>query len=193
MRHPLVRRLAAHCGAAGLITGLLTVAAPAASAADTTTDLGVTLDSYTADLAVGGGRVFVPADDRIIVADTGGNLTGGVVTGLSGVRELAMNADDTRLYAALTGSNEVAEIDTASLAVTRRINLSAHPCPSTLALLGERLRVGHGCDNGPGGVVGLDLSAATPAPVAVGGEHLRAPVLAAAGDTLVVGGCCCGG
>ncbi|NYF38224.1 YncE family protein [Streptosporangium sandarakinum] len=126
VRHPLVRRLAAHCGAAGLITGMLTgmltVAAPAASAADTTTDLGVTFDSYTADLAVGGGRVFVSADDRIIVADTGGNLTG-----LSGVRELAMNTDDTRLYAALTGSNEVAEIDTASLPVTRRIDLSAHP------------------------------------------------------------------
>ncbi|GLK10456.1 hypothetical protein [Streptosporangium carneum] len=188
VRHSLVRRLAAHCGAVGLITGLLTVAAPTASAADTTTDLGVTFDSYTADLAVGGGRVFVAAaDDRIIVADTDGNLTGGGVTGLSGVRELAMNADDTRLYAALAGSNEVAEIDTASLAVIRRIDLSAHPCPSTLALLGERLWVGHGCDNGPGGVVGLDLSAATPAPVAVGGEHLRAPVLAAAGDTLVVG------
>lgn len=187
MRHPLVRRLAAHCGVAGLIIGLLTVAAPAASAADTTTDLGVTFDSYTADLAIGAGRVFVPADDRIIVAGTDGILTGDVVTGLSGVRELAMNADETRLYAALTGSNEVAEIDTASLTVTRRIDLSAHPCPSTLALLGERLWVGHGCDNGPGGVVGLDLSAATPAPVAVGGEHLRAPVLAAAGDTLVVG------
>ncbi|WP_327108407.1 hypothetical protein [Nonomuraea glycinis] len=188
MRHPLVRRLAAYCGAAGLITGLLAVAAPAASAADTTTDLGVTFDSYTADLVVGAGRVFVAADDRIIVAGTDGNLTGDVVTGLPGVRELAMNADDTRLYAALAGSNEVAEIDTASLAVTRRIDLSAHPCPSTLALLGERLWVGHGCyDNGPGGLVGLDLGAATPAPVAVEGEHLRAPVLAAAGDTLVVG------
>ncbi|MGS2648290.1 YncE family protein [Streptosporangium sp. G12] len=191
VRHPLVRRLAAHCGAAGLLTslltGLLTVAAPAASAADTTTDLGVTFGSYAADLAVGGGRVFVAAEDRIIVADTGGNLTGGVVTGLSDIRELAMNADDTRLYAALTGSNEVAEIDTASLAVTRRIDLSAHPCPQTLALLGERLWVGHGCDDGHGGVVGLDLGAAAPAPVAVGGEHLSAPVLAAAGDTLVVG------
>ncbi|SEG19346.1 hypothetical protein SAMN05444920_102151 [Nonomuraea solani] len=184
MRHPLVRRLAAYCGAAGLIIGLLTVAAPAASAAGTTTDLGVA-DSWTADLAVGGGRVFVRADDRIIVTDTGGNLTG-AVTGLSGVRGLAMNADDTRLYAALAGSNEVVEIETASLAVTRRIDL-AHLCPSTLALLGERLWVGHGCDIGPGGVVGLDLSAARPVPVAVGGEHLRAPVLSAAGDTLVVG------
>ncbi|MEV0146517.1 MULTISPECIES: hypothetical protein [unclassified Nonomuraea] len=186
MSPSLVRRLAAYCGAAGLITGLLTVTAPAASAAGTTTDLGVA-DSYTADLAVGGGRVFVPAGDRIIVAGTDGNLTGGVVTGLPGIRELAVNADGTRLYAALTGSNEVAEIDTASLAVIRRIDLSAHPCPSTLALLGERLWVGHGCDSGRGGVVGLDLSAATPVPVAVGGEHLRPPVLAAAGDTLVVG------
>ncbi|MGI5268888.1 YncE family protein [Nonomuraea sp. CA-218870] len=187
MRRPLVRRLAAHCAAAGLVTGLLAVAAPAASAAGTTTDLGVTLDSYSGDLAVGGGRVFVAADDRIIVADTGGTLTGGVVTGLSGVRELAMNADATRLYAALSGSNEVAEIDTASLAVTRRIDLSAHPCPSTLALLGERLWVGHGCDSGPGGVVGLDLAAAAPEPAAVGGAQLRPPVIAAAGDTLVVG------
>ncbi|MER6583683.1 hypothetical protein, partial [Nonomuraea sp. NPDC001023] len=182
----LVRRLAAYCGAAGLITGLLTVTAPAASAAGTPTDLGVA-DSYAADLAVGGGRVFVPAGDRIIVADTDGNLTDGVVTGLPGVQQLAVNVDGTRLYAALTASNEVAEIDTASLAVTRRIDLSAHPCPSTLALLGERLWVGHGCDNGTGGVVGLDLSASIPAPVAVGGEHLRPPVLAAAGDTLVVG------
>ncbi|MEV4223283.1 hypothetical protein [Nonomuraea sp. NPDC049725] len=187
MRHPLARRLAAHCGAAALITGLLTVVAPAASAAGATTDLGVTFDAYTADLAIGGGRVFVSAGDRIIVADTAGDLTGDVLTGLPGVRELAVNADGTRLYAALTGSDEVAEIDTASLAVTRRIDLPAHPCPSTLALLGERLWVGHGCDDGPGGVVGLDLSAASPAPVAVGGEHLRPPALAAAGDTLVVG------
>ncbi|MDA0638216.1 hypothetical protein OUY22_32825 [Nonomuraea sp. MCN248] len=187
MRHPLLSRLAAHCAAAGLVTGLLAVAAPAASAAGTTTDLGVTSESYTGDLVVGGGRVFVAADDRIIVADTGGTLTGGVVTGLSGVRELAVNADATRLYAALSGSNEVAEIDTASLAVTRRIDLSAHPCPSTLALLGERLWVGHGCDSGPSGVVGLDLAVAAPAPAAVGGAQLRPPVIAAAGDTLVVG------
>ncbi|MEV4383073.1 hypothetical protein [Streptosporangium sp. NPDC049644] len=47
MRHPLVHRLAAYCGAVGLLTGLLTVAAPAASAADTTTDLALTSDGTT--------------------------------------------------------------------------------------------------------------------------------------------------
>jgi hypothetical protein len=191
VRHPLVRRLAVCCGVAGLITGLLTVPVPAALAADTTTDLGVTLDSFDADLAVGNGRVFVSAGDQIIVADTGGKATGDAVTGLSGVDQLVMNADATRLYAALAGSNEVAEIDTASLAVTRRIDLSAHPCPHTLALSGEWLWVGHGCagEQGgeDGGAVGLDLTAATPAPVTFGRVYARPPVLAAAGDTLVVG------
>ncbi|GAA3105411.1 hypothetical protein [Nonomuraea salmonea] len=73
-----------------------------------------------------------------------------------------MAQDGARLYAALSGSNEVAEIDTATLAVTRRLDLSSHPCPVSLALLGERLWVGHGCDTGKGGVVGLDLSATAP-------------------------------
>lgn len=187
MRHSLVRRLAAHLGAAGLVTGLLTVATPAAAAATAPADLGVTTQAYSADLAVGGGRVFVGADDRVIVADATGTPTGDVITGLSGVRQLAMAQDGARLYAALSGSNEVAEIDTATLAVTRRLDLSSHPCPVSLALLGERLWVGHGCDTGKGGVVGLDLSATAPVPVAVGGEQMRAPVLAAAGDTLVVG------
>jgi hypothetical protein len=174
-----------------LITGLLTVPAPAASAADSTTDLGVSLDSFTADIAIGGGQVFVSAADRIIVTDADGDVTGGAVTGLSGVDGLALNADATRLYAALTGSNEVAEIDTASRAVLRRIDLSAHPCPSTLALSGGWLWVGHGCageeGGDDGGAVGLDLTAATPAPVTLGRVHARTPVLAVAGDTLVVG------
>jgi hypothetical protein len=174
-----------------LITSLLAVAAPAASAADTTTDLGVSLDSFDAGLAVGGGRVFVSAQDRIIVADSTGKTIGESVTGLSGVAELVLNADATRLYAALAGSDEVAEIDTAGLAVLRRIDLSAHPCPSTLALSGDWLWVGHGCGGEPGGqdggAVGLDLTAAAPTPVTLGRVHARPPALAVAGDTLVVG------
>ncbi|MEV4570522.1 Ig-like domain-containing protein [Nonomuraea sp. NPDC049419] len=185
MRHALVRRLAAHLGAVSLITGLLTVATPAAAAADAVTDLGVSFPYSSAGLAVGGDRVFAAAHDRIIVADTEGNLTGDVVTGLLAIRELALNADGTRLYAALGGRNEVVEIDTASLAVTRRFDLSAR-CPSALALLGERLWVGHGCGGDTGGVVGLDLSATAPAPVALVDGLRFTPELAAAADTLVV-------
>ncbi|MEV0632987.1 hypothetical protein [Nonomuraea wenchangensis] len=191
MPHPLVRRLTATCGAAALITGLLTVPATVASATDTTRDLGVSITSFTADLAVGGGRVFVSAADRIMVGDMDGNDTGDVITGLAGVARLALNWDATRLYASLPGSNEVAEIDTASNTVIRRLDLSAHPCPSTLALSGDRLWVGHGCGGEKGGedggVVGLDLTAAVPEPVTLGRVHARPPALAAARDTLVVG------
>ncbi|MFC4120727.1 YncE family protein [Nonomuraea zeae] len=95
--------------------------APAARAADSTTLLeGVT---GVSDLAVGAGKVFVSANDRI------------VVTG----------RDGTRLYAALSGSNELVEIDTGTLAVTRRLDLAAYPCPATLSLSGDRLWIGYGC------------------------------------------------
>ncbi|MEZ7132629.1 hypothetical protein ACBR40_45465 [Nonomuraea sp. AD125B] len=191
MPHPLVRRLAASCGAAALITGLLTVPATVASATDTTRDLGVSITSFTADLAAGGGRVFVSAADRIMVADMDGNDTGDVITGLPGVARLALNAAATRLYASLPGSNEVAEIDTASNTVIRRLDLSAHPCPSTLALSGDWLWVGHGCGGEEGGenggAVGLNLTVAAPEPVTLGRVHARPPALAAARDTLVVG------
>ncbi len=109
-----------------MTAGLLTALAPAVSAADSTTDLGVSLDIYTksGDVAVGGGKVFVSANDRIVVADTRGTLTG-AITGLSGATALAITPDGTRLYTALRGSNEVAEIDTAALAVIRRIDLAS--------------------------------------------------------------------
>ncbi|MFI6798436.1 hypothetical protein [Streptosporangium canum] len=159
--------------------------APVASAADSTTYLaGVTKGG---DVAAGGGRVFVAADNQIVVADAQGALTG-AVTGLSGALGLAMAPDGTRLYAALSGSNEVAEIDTAALTITRRIDLAAYPCPSNLSLSGDRLWVGYGCRfTAGGGVLSLDLSATAPEPVTVGVGTYSAPLVAAAGNTLVVG------
>jgi DNA-binding beta-propeller fold protein YncE len=81
-------------------------------AADSTTYLnGATVGG---DVAAGAGKVFVAANDRIILANARGELTG-AITGLSGVVGLAMTPDGTRLYAALSGSKQVAEIDTADL------------------------------------------------------------------------------
>ncbi|WP_432921394.1 YncE family protein [Microbispora sp. CA-135349] len=93
----------------------------------------------------GGGKVFVAGDDRIVVADADGTLNG-AVTGLSGALGLAITPDGTRLYAALRGSNEVAEINAADLTVTRRFNLAEYPCPTNLALSGNHLWVGYGYD-----------------------------------------------
>jgi hypothetical protein len=190
----LMRRLAALGLTAIVTTGLLAApsqAAPdsaVASAAETTTDLGVAVGlSSVADLAVGAGRVFVSAGDRIVVTDAAGGVTG-AITGLSQVHGLALTPDGTRLYAALYGSDEVAEIDTADLTILRRIGLAAHPCPSTLALTGDRLWIGRGCgQNWQAGVIGLDVMQAAPAPIVLASRLYSAPAIAAAGGTLVAG------
>ncbi|TXK42438.1 WD40 repeat domain-containing protein [Nonomuraea sp. C10] len=171
-------------GLLAMTCGLLVALAPPATAEDSITDLGVS--SNYGDLVVGGDRVAVSADDRIVIADTTGEIEG-VVTGLPGVFGLAMTADGTHLYAALPGSNEVAEIDTATREITRRIDLADYPCPSSLALTGERLWVGYGGCSGDNGVLGLDMSVAEPEPSPFGNPLPVSPLIAAAGNTLVVG------
>ncbi|MEU8361120.1 hypothetical protein AB0C27_34410 [Nonomuraea sp. NPDC048882] len=185
-RSSATRRLLALSGALAVAAGLLTALAPAASAADSTTDLGTFATAGSGAVAAGGGKVFVSASSRIIVTDTQGVVSGSI-TGLSGAAGLALSADGTRLYAALGGSHQVAEVDTADLSIVRRIDLTAYPCPVNLSLSGSRLWVGHGCyrETG-GGVVGLDLSAPTPMPVPIDAGTFDAPRVAAAGDTLVV-------
>ncbi|WP_433347312.1 YncE family protein [Microtetraspora malaysiensis] len=168
-----------------MVVGLVTAFAPPASAADSMTSIGPV--GRGGDMVAGGGRVFIAADDRIIVADNRGTLTG-TVTGMSGAVSLAVTPDGTRLYAALRDANQVAEIDTAALTVTRRIDLTAYPCPTSLALFGGRLWVGHGCSTAwDGGAISLDLSATSPQPVQITTQLSGAPLVAAAGNTLVVG------
>ncbi|MET7465883.1 hypothetical protein [Nonomuraea sp. NPDC005501] len=166
-----------------MTAGLLVTLAPTASAEDSMTDLGAF--AYGGDLVVGGDKVVVSIDNRIVVADTSGEVQG-TITGVSGASGLAMTADGTRVYAALQGSKEVAEIDTATREITRRIDLAAYGCPFSLALTGERLWIGYGCD--ATGVLGFDLSAPTSQPAVADTSLLKSsPYIAAAGDTLVVG------
>lgn len=171
-------------GLLALVCGLLVALAPPAAAEDSITDLGVT--GIYGDLVVGGDKVAVSAADRIFIADTTGKLEG-EVTGISDAYSLAMTADGTRLYAALLDSHEVAEIDTATREITRRFDLAGYPCLSSLALTGERLWVGYaGCDD-YSGLLSLDTSVAAPEPSPFGRGLVLSPLLAAAGNTLVVG------
>jgi WD40 repeat protein len=181
----ITRRFTVLCGALTLMTGLVVTQATTATAADSLTFLGDVTGA--GDIAVGGGKVFVATDDRIIVADTEGTLTS-AITGLSEVRDLVTTPDGTRLYAAVRGSHEVTEINTADLAITRRIDLTAYPCPGRLALSGNWLWVSHGCPAASsGGALGLDLSTATPQPVPIPtGGLANPPQIAAAANTLVV-------
>jgi YVTN family beta-propeller protein len=183
----LTRRLVAIGGALAVVAGLVTALAPVASA-DSTTYLNAYLGTYEkgGDVAAGGGKVFIAVKDRIVVTDSLGRPAG-AITGLSGAMGLALTPDGTRLYAALSGSNEVAEIDTAGLTITGRIDLAAYPCPSNLSLSGNRLWVGYGCTAYTGDVVGLDTSAQASEPLQLDINLYAAPLVAAAGNTLVVG------
>ncbi|MEU4704607.1 WD40 repeat domain-containing protein [Nonomuraea dietziae] len=171
-----------------MAAGLLVAQAPAAMAADSLTDLGASLGSdHGADVVTGNDKIFVSANDRIVVADAQGALKG-TITDLPSVRGLAITPDGTRLYAALRDSKQVAEIDTGSLAITRRIDLTAYLCPSNLALSGGRLYVGYGCSSqNDGGVVSLDVSATRPEPLQIATRLYEAPLIAAAGQKLIVG------
>lgn len=169
-----------------MAAGLLVALSPAVSAADTTTNLGADHVGKPGDLAVGNGRVFVTNGEKLVVVGTDGELLG-QVGGLTDASGLAMTQDGGHLYAALTESRQVAEIDSATLQITRSIDLAAYPCPSHLARSGDRLWVGYGCLGGNGGVVGLDLSVTTPQPFAVTSAFTGAPLVAAGGSTLVVG------
>jgi hypothetical protein len=183
----LARRSVSLAAALTMAVGLLVALTPTASAADSTTDLGVDWSSRPSDLAVGNGRVFVSNGDRIVVADTDGELVD-AITGLSEAYGLAMAPDGAHLYAALIGPKQVIEIDTATLEITRRIDLAAYPCPTNLAQFGNWLWVGYGCYGAwNGGVVGLDLSVTAPEPIAVASDFHSSPVVAAGGNTLVVG------
>ncbi|MET7747875.1 hypothetical protein [Micromonospora sp. NPDC005367] len=124
-----------------------------------------------------------PSRDAI----AGGTLTA-TITGLASPTGLAITPDGSRVYAALSGSNEIAEIDAATLAVTRRIDLSAYPSPTNLSLDGDRLWVGYGVKGScVGGVLSLDLSAAASAPVQVADRMYGAPLVAGAGTTVATG------
>lgn len=182
MHTKLYRRIAGATVAAVAVASVGVAAS--ASAEDNTTFL----DGVTAvgDVAAAGGKVFVAAMDRIVVADASGAVSD-TLTGMTGAAGLAVNAGGDRLYVALRDSREVAEIDTGTLQVVRKVSLDAYECPSNLAIYGTRLWVGYGCDQWGGGVVTFDASAASPTVSGVADNMYGAPLVAAGSGTLAVG------
>ncbi|WP_090931474.1 YncE family protein [Nonomuraea jiangxiensis] len=171
--------------ALAIAAGLTVAVAPAASAADSMVYLDGMKDAR--DVAAAGGKVFVAGDDEIIVTDSRGTITD-TISDLPGAAGLAVTPDNKRAFVALSGAQQVLELDTDSLAVIRRIDVAPYPCPWNLTLSDNRLWVGYGCGNTfNGGVFGLDLSAAAPVPVPVVANIYNAPLVAAAGGTLAVG------
>ncbi|MEU7756698.1 hypothetical protein [Micromonospora sp. NPDC049171] len=174
---------AAAVGVAGPALATAGAAAPTA-AADSVTRLPDVTAVF--DTAAAGGRVFVSATDRVIVADSTGAITD-TVRGLAGPRGLAITPGGDRLYVALYDGGAVAEIDTSTGEVVRRIDIGQR-CPQHLALSGSRVWVGYGCErSGAGGALTLDLAAASPTVVSITDNKFGAPALAVAGGVLALG------
>jgi hypothetical protein len=173
---------------ATLLTATLVLSAVAvAPAAATTSETYLEGVVGVGDVVAGAGAVYVAAADRVVVADATGAVTG-VVTGLTGAYGLALTAEGDRLFAALYDSGEIVEIDTGTLEVSRRVDLGPYECPHHLALDGDRLWIGYGCNGSwSGGVITYDTAAATPGVTGVLGGMYGPPVVAAAAGVLAVG------
>ncbi|MEV0231610.1 hypothetical protein [Nonomuraea sp. NPDC050786] len=168
------------------MAGLTVSQATTATAADSLTDLGGDIPYAWGDTAVADGKVFIGTEDRIVVADTQGAVTG-TITGVSDITSLVATPDGSHVYAALRYEHQVVEINPADLTIVRRFDLAAYACPTRLALSGQWLWVAFSCANYPtDGVISLDLTASTPQPVRLPLDSFEDVALSAAGNTLLV-------
>jgi YVTN family beta-propeller protein len=157
---------------------------PASSAsAGTTGSLPITsFHQIVADTAQGhlffseGNDLYGPGGtNAILVTDLGGNPVT-TITGLSGVKGLALSPDGSMLYAALSGADEIAAISTSTLHVTA--TYSTTYTPYTLAFEDGVLWIGY--ENGTLGQSGvgyINPAAADPTfvPEALPGSWYYAP------------------
>lgn len=110
------------------------------------------------------------SDDRIVVA----NIQGAVVkeiTGITGAADLALNADGSKLYAAVPTADAIAEIDTDAGSV-RLIDTGQDSCPIAVAPVGTVVTYlrEEGCQRQGGSLVNLNLADGTSEPAVPGAD-----------------------
>jgi YVTN family beta-propeller protein len=148
-------------GAASALVLGLTPAPAQAAVTESTVELPIL---RAADVVAGGSGVFVSAGrtGTSIVAASASGTDLRSIDDLPGPTDLELSPDGRVLYAALPSANEIAVIDTATLRETARVATGLGECPSSLALVGQTLWFGYGCDQWGGNVGRIDLAAATP-------------------------------
>ncbi|SEQ01249.1 YncE family protein [Microlunatus flavus] len=129
-------------------------------------------------------HLFLSGDDEVLVLDGDGTVRG-TLDGLAGAAGEVVSADAGTVYVALRGAAQVAAVDTTTLAVRR---FATDPCPTDVALVGDRLFYSAGCDAGAGHIASVDaVTGGAPAASGVSTFFYGPPVLAAGGSTLVAG------
>lgn len=125
-----------------LALGVL-LAAPAATAhADTATQLAFP-NGNAVSIVVdpGGGHVFVsggPGNSSVVVLNYAGAVVK-TITGESGASGMAVDTATHTLYVALHDASAISEIDTQTLAETKRFSTAPYADPSSLAIAGGKL------------------------------------------------------
>ena len=146
------------CSTAIVATGLALPQA-AAGAADTKVHLPFT--AYTNMLVdeVHGHLYFTSGSSTLTITDlTGGNAV--TRSGLAGAVGLAMSPDGKTVYVAAESANEIAAVDTSTLAVTTPF--TGLSCPRYLAVAGGKLYFSYGCTAGQGNLGSIDVGSASP-------------------------------
>jgi hypothetical protein len=154
--------------------GMAVLPASGASAATTpvTTSLPIT-SFYQVVTDTAHNHLFVSEGDRLDYSATGGSgailVTGldgtavKTISGLSGVRGLALSPDGATLYAAVTGANEIVAISTSTLQTTATYTLGTGYNPYNLAFEDGLLWVSYGAANSATSGIGyIDPGAASP-------------------------------
>ncbi|MEV7871226.1 hypothetical protein AB0P17_35165 [Streptomyces sp. NPDC088124] len=139
---------------------LLGITAPPA-VADGGTRLPVT--SF-GDIVVDGvhDRVFIsdPEGGSVVVTDYDGAVVG-QITAEEGATGLALSADSSEVYVALSSAGAISAISTSTLTETGRYPTGEDTSPRNLALAGGKLWFGYAVGSG-GGIGSLDLSGTDP-------------------------------
>ena len=153
-----IRRLvSAACATSALFAGL--TLPQAALAADTQVHLPFT--SYTSMLVdeAHDHIYFTSGTSTLTITDlTGANPV--TRSGLGGAVGLALSPDGSTVYVAARAANEIAAIDTTTLAVTTPF--TGVSCPRYLAFAGGKLYFSYGCTAGQGNIGSVDFSGASP-------------------------------
>ncbi|MYZ36046.1 hypothetical protein [Streptomyces sp. MnatMP-M17] len=168
----------------------LAVGTAGSATADSATALPI--NSY-GDLAVDGvhKRVYIsdPSGNKVVVTDYAGKLVT-TVTGLPGVRDLAITPDSTTVYAAVPGDDSVVAIATATATEATRYAIGENADPRTLAVAGGRVWFMYKGQEPTHHLGSFDPAASTPEVVLdqlPDGWWQEAPELESAGNTLVLG------
>jgi hypothetical protein len=143
--------------------------------------LGIT--GVVRDLLVTGDRVWVSTGNEVDVFSTSGQaLTS--ITGILGAQDLIASPDGRSVYVAAAQAARIATLDIATMSETA--SWSTGTCPTHLALAGGRLFYAAGCSpDWNGTVASIDPADGSAGPE-LAEKFYNAPILAGAGDTLVV-------